>query len=33
MMKKTAPIWWHERKKKKVFENADKELRKLVALS
>jgi hypothetical protein len=33
VMKKTAPIWWYERKKKKVFENADKELRKPVALS
>ena len=26
MMKKTAPKWWYERKKKKVFENASKEL-------
>jgi hypothetical protein len=33
VMKKTAPIWWYERKKKKVFENADKELRKTIALS
>ena len=33
VMKKAAPIWWYERKKKKVFENADKELRKPVLLS
>lgn len=33
MMKKTAPVWWYERKRKKVFENADKELRKPAALS
>lgn len=33
MMKKTAPVWWYERKKKKVFENADKELRKPLALN
>lgn len=26
MMKKTAPRWWYERKKKIVFENAEKEL-------
>jgi hypothetical protein len=26
-MKKTAPIWWYERKKKKVFENAERELK------
>jgi hypothetical protein len=28
LMKKTAPMWWYERKKKKVFENAERELRK-----
>lgn len=28
VMKKTAPVWWYERKKKKVFENADKALKK-----
>ena len=33
VMKKAAPIWWYERKKKKVFENADKELRKPALLS
>lgn len=27
VMKKTAPGWWYERKKKKVFENAEKELK------
>ena len=27
VMKKTVPVWWYERKKKKVFENAEKELR------
>jgi hypothetical protein len=27
VMKKTAPVWWYERKKKKVFENAGKELK------
>ena len=27
VMKKTAPIWWYERKKKKVFENAERELK------
>lgn len=26
LMKKTAPDWWYERKKKKVFENAEREL-------
>ena len=26
MMKKTAPRWWYENKKKKVFANADKEM-------
>lgn len=26
MMKKTMPKWWYERKKKKIFENAEKEL-------
>jgi hypothetical protein len=26
LMKKTAPIWWYENKRKKVFENAQKEL-------
>jgi hypothetical protein len=26
VMKKTAPVWWYERKKKKVFENAEREL-------
>jgi hypothetical protein len=26
MMKKTAPKWWYERKKKQVFENAEKTL-------
>jgi hypothetical protein len=26
LMKKTAPAWWHENKKKKVFANAEKEL-------
>jgi ribosomal protein L16 Arg81 hydroxylase len=29
MMKKTAPKWWYERKKKKVFAHAEKELAKL----
>ena len=33
VMKKTAPVWWYERKKKKVFANADKELRKPALLS
>lgn len=27
MMKKTVPQWWYERKKKKVFANAEKELK------
>jgi hypothetical protein len=27
VMKKTAPIWWYERKKRQVFENAEKELK------
>lgn len=27
VMKKTAPAWWYERKKKKVFENAERELK------
>jgi hypothetical protein len=27
MMKKTAPKWWYESKKKTVFENARRELR------
>ena len=27
VMKKTAPVWWYERKKKMVFENAEKELK------
>jgi hypothetical protein len=26
LMKKTAPVWWYENKRKKVFENAQKEL-------
>ncbi len=26
VLKKAAPVWWYERKKKKVFENADREL-------
>jgi hypothetical protein len=26
VMKKTAPMWWYNTKKKKIFENADKEL-------
>jgi hypothetical protein len=26
VMKKTAPVWWYERKRKKVFENAEREL-------
>ena len=26
MMKRTAPKWWYENKKKKIFENAEKEL-------
>ena len=26
VMKKTAPVWWYERKRKIVFENADREL-------
>jgi len=25
-MKKTVPKWWYERKRKQVFENAEKEL-------
>jgi Cupin-like domain len=29
IMKKTAPQWWYESKKKKVFENAEKELRRV----
>jgi hypothetical protein len=28
LMKKTAPVWWYERKKKKVFQNAEKEIKK-----
>jgi hypothetical protein len=28
VMKKTAPIWWYNNKKKKIFENAKNELRK-----
>jgi hypothetical protein len=27
VMKKTAPVWWYERKKKKLFANAEKELK------
>ncbi|GAB4093639.1 cupin-like domain-containing protein [Flaviaesturariibacter terrae] len=27
LMKKTAPVWWYERKKKQVFENAEKALK------
>ena len=27
VMKRTAPAWWYERKKKKVFENAERELK------
>ena len=27
LMKKTAPVWWYERKKKKLFAYADKELK------
>jgi hypothetical protein len=27
VMKKTAPVWWYERKKKKVFANAERELK------
>ncbi len=27
VMKKTVPAWWYERKKKKVFENAERELK------
>jgi hypothetical protein len=27
LMKKTAPKWWYESKKKKIFENAERELR------
>ncbi len=30
MMKKTAPGWWYERKKKKVFENVEKEIASLL---
>jgi hypothetical protein len=30
MMKKTAPVWWYERKKKKVFANANKEIASLL---
>jgi hypothetical protein len=26
MMKKTAPQWWYETKKKKIFELAEKEI-------
>ena len=33
VMKKTAPVWWYERKTKKVFKNADKELKKPLAFS
>jgi len=33
MMKKTAPVWWYERKKKKVFDNADKILNNQISLS
>ena len=32
LMKKTVPIWWYKRKEKKVFANAQREL-KNVALS
>lgn len=28
MMKKTAPVWWYNRKKRKVYEAADQELKK-----
>lgn len=27
LMKRTAPVWWYENKKRKVFANADKELK------
>ena len=27
LMKKTAPVWWYENKKRKIFSNAQKELR------
>jgi hypothetical protein len=27
LMKKTAPVWWYENKKRKVFANADRELK------
>jgi hypothetical protein len=26
LMKKTAPVWWYENKKKRIFANADKVL-------
>ena len=26
LMKKTAPVWWYENKKKKIFANAEREL-------
>lgn len=29
LMKKTAPQWWYEKKKKKIFENANRELLKM----
>jgi hypothetical protein len=31
VMKKTAPVWWYERKKKKVFENAERELKAILS--
>jgi hypothetical protein len=30
LMKKTAPKWWYHRKERKVFENAERELRAIV---
>ena len=29
IMKRTAPVWWYESKKKKIFANAKKELESL----
>jgi hypothetical protein len=33
VMKKTAPVWWYERKKRKVFTNAEREMKNAVAIN
>jgi hypothetical protein len=30
LMKKTVPVWWYKKKEKKVFANAEKELKAVV---